>query len=755
MTTGSREMARRNALFLSAMLLLVAAWAPPAAAQAGERQWRAVTEGGANVFARVPAGWRPGDPLVVVNHGYSLDFDDSPSLGPLVDLQLAQGYAVAASGFRTRGWGPYTALEDNARLVEGFTAQFGAPGALYAVGGSMGGLVSLRMGEDRRFRDRIAGVYALCPPADGARAWDSGFNLRMVYDATCAGVGGGELLTGDPPLDWAMNLADVPENVEFDSRSDPAVRTVARITQCTGVTLPPFLRTAPQRARLATIQALSGVTNEDFLLLNLGYATFGLSELVRTPDKAAGLSPFDNRWTNYASALPPAEAAAATIDARVRRVAADRFARLRLMEVSNAQGFGGAPVLSLHTSGDELVAPWHQRQLRIRYRGAAVPMGAPGFDTPNLVSAIVTEAERSHCGFTRAELETGWNALRQWVADGRRPAVADLRQRCLATGVAAAECRIDPAASADAALPPVPAPLIARPPTTQVSRSGIWFDPARGGEGFVIEELDRTLEPAENAFPQRVILSWYTYAAGPDGGGAQRWFSGLGLAQGDGFVVDELVEVTGGRFLSTAPVQRARFGRVEVVFEEAAGNTDPLAVTARLRYAGAPGYGSGELALRRLVASRDGASSAARETGATSDPRAGASGGIYAFDGVDGQGFVLQEQVRAGVSTFFLGVFGFDAAGAPLWLSAADGVRSGDRLVFDGVLATRGARFDAFDPAAVQRIPWGRIELELRDCDVVAFAWRANDPALGEGRIAVRRAVPVAEGAATTGCVAG
>jgi len=38
---------------------------------------------------------------------------------------------------------------------------------------------------------------------------------------------------------------------------------------------------------------------------------------------------------------------------------------------------------------------------------------------------------------------------------------------------------------------------------------------------------------------------------------------------------------------------------------------------------------------------------------------------------------------------------------------------------------------------------------------VVAFAWRANDPALGEGRLGTRRAVPVAEGAATAGCAAG
>jgi hypothetical protein len=746
-------MPRPNSI-LATLATLLGFAAAPCAAQPAEPSWRATTEGGAVVVARVPAGWRAGDPLVVVNHGYNLDFDDQPSLGPLVDLQLAQGFAVAASGYRTRGWGPYVAIEDNARLLEAFEARFGRAGPIYAVGGSMGGLISLRMGEDWRFRGRVAGVYALCPPADGARAWDSGFDLRMVYDATCAGVGGGELLTGAPPLAWAMDLADIPQELSLGGRSDPAVRTAARITQCLGVTLPPFLRTSAQRGRLAQVQALSGIRDEDFLLTNLAYATFGLGELVRAPDKAAGSSPFDNRWTAYADALPPAEAVASPIDARVRRVAADRFARLRLLEVSNAQGFGGAPVLSLHTSGDELVAPWHQRQLRSRYRGSAVPFGAPGFDTPGLVSAIVTEQERSHCGFRRAELETGWNALRQWVADGRRPTLPELRQRCLASGAPAADCRIDVAASADAALPAVPAPLLPRRPGTAVSRSGIWFDPARGGEGFVIEELDRTLEPAENAFPQRVVFSWYTYAPGDAGGGAQRWFSGLGLAQGDGFVVDELIEATGGRFLADAPVQRARLGRVEVVFEEPAGNTEPLVVGARLRYSGMPGYGSGELALRRLVAARDGRSSAARESGAA-DPRAGARGGIYGFEGVDGQGFVLQEQVRDGATTRFLGVYTFDAAGAPLWLSGADGVRSGDRVVFDPVLATRGARFDAFDPPSVERIPWGRIELELRDCTVVGFAWRANDPSLGEGRVATRRAVPTAEGAATTGCAPG
>jgi hypothetical protein len=735
------------------LALLLLGGVAPVAAQSGPRELRTITAGGANVYMRLPAGWRAGGPLVVVSHGYSLDFDEMPDLGPLVELQLAQGYAVAASGFRTRGWAPYVALDDNALLVERFTAEFGAPGQILAVGGSMGGLISLRMGEDRRFAGRVAGVYALCPVVDGGRAWDSGFNLRIVYDAVCAGVGGGELLQGDAPLNWAMNLAEVPESISFDSRSDPAVRTAARITQCTGVTLPAFLRTSAQRDRLATIKALSGINDEEFLLLNLGYATFGLSELVRAPDKAAGSSPFDNRLVRHADALPPAQAATSSIDERVRRVAPDRFARLRLLEASNANGLGSAPIVSLHTSGDELVPAWHQRLLRTRYRGQPVAYGAPGFESPNLLSAIVLESEGSHCSFNQPELEAGWNALRQWIADGRKPSVAELAQRCRDSGGAAA-CRIDAQASASSMLAQVPRTLLPYAPASANSRSGIWFDPARGGEGLVIEEIDESLSARENAFPQRAVVSWYTYAPGAAGGGAQRWITGLGVAHGDALVIDDAVLVSGGRLGQAVPVTRTRFGRIEIVFEEAAGNADPQAVTARLRYAAtAAGYGSGELALRRLVFSRAGASTSAIEAGtAAGDPLRTARSGIYSSPLIDGQGLVLQQQQAGATVTSFLGVYAFDADGAPLWLSGANGISGGGRIVFDGVLATRGARFDAFDPAAVQRIPWGRVELEYAGCEITALAWQANDPRLGSGRIAVQRTVRTAYVGNLGGC---
>lgn len=57
-----------------------------------------MTEGGAFYLIAVPPNWN-GD-LVIWNHGFTLD-PPAPltdeDLGPLKDIQLAEGYAVAAS----------------------------------------------------------------------------------------------------------------------------------------------------------------------------------------------------------------------------------------------------------------------------------------------------------------------------------------------------------------------------------------------------------------------------------------------------------------------------------------------------------------------------------------------------------------------------------------------------------------------------------------------------------------------------------
>jgi hypothetical protein len=710
---------RRLPVFPILAAALLFAGALPLAQAQPAREWRGVTEGGANAYIRVPAGWQPGAPLAIVNHGYSLDFDDSPSLGPLVDVILADGVAVAASGYRTRGWAPFVALDDNQRLLEAFTAQFGAPGPLYAVGGSMGGLISLKQAEDPRFAARTVGVYALCPPAAGARAWDSGFDLRMAYDAVCAGVGGGELIRGDAPLAWAMNLADIPEELSVTGRSDPAVRTLARINQCTGLNLPPALRTPPQRDRLRRITELSRIPSEDFLLVNLGYSTFALGELTRAPDKLGARSAFDNRAVAYGGD--------SGFEASVFRQAADPWAAIALRQSSNVNGAASARILSLHTDGDLLVLPQHQQVLRLKY-----PNG-------NLVQAEVRETVDSHCGFNRAELVAGWRALREWTAGGVKPTTAALQQRCEAvqTGGEPGPCRIAalPAYDLDSAIRP-------RAPEPPNTIDGLWFDPARDGEGVVVESIGDPLGYRQRG-PQRVVVSWFTYP--PNGApGGQRWLVGVGEVYDNAIVVREMTETRDGRFAgapgSPAAIKQA-WGRVDLWFDR---DDDGRLASLRLRYAGPPQWGSGELRLQQLTGLGTSRNVPGTHPASLAENRAAQRAGWYIVP-QDGEGMLMQQQLHGdGSATSLVVWYTYDLAGLPMFLVGATraplNAAACDAPIDIDVSVTRGARFGAaFDPAQVQVLPWGRVRLDSRNCALTTLRWTANDPAYGSGELPLFR----------------
>jgi len=87
----------------------------------------------------VPTNWN-GD-LVVYNHGFSLA-PPAPvtDLGPLAPLQLAEGYAVAASSYSSLGWAMFDTRRDLRALFKVFRSNFGKPRETLVSGASLGGL---------------------------------------------------------------------------------------------------------------------------------------------------------------------------------------------------------------------------------------------------------------------------------------------------------------------------------------------------------------------------------------------------------------------------------------------------------------------------------------------------------------------------------------------------------------------------------------------------------------------------------------
>ena len=424
----------RRSIWLAGALLCLAAM--PRESEAA-REFSGTTPSGAWYRITAPDDWQAGDALVLFQHG--LDFSpatDPPDLGPLEDVMLAEGYAIAASSFRQRGWALFSAIDDNRELLAVFDELIGTPGSMLPFGGSMGGLIALKLAEADGFPP-ASGVYALCPAAAGARLWDAAIDLRLAFDVVCEGAG--TLPTGAAPMSWALDLPDIPIDLGDLTDQVRVADALIALNRCTGVNLPPYLRNDAMQERLERLMDFARLTDEHFFVTQVGYAAFVMSDLVRAPDALGNRNPFTTVGVNYRD-VP-------LVQAGIKRIVADADAAAELHAVSDFGGaVGGAKVLSMHTSRDELVIPGNQDFVR-----AVLPQD-------QLTIAIVAEDTPTHCGFSEAEGLAGWEALRAWIAGAPQPDATVLQQGCeQLVGLVDGPCRFDP----DAVI--VPFDAIVRP----------------------------------------------------------------------------------------------------------------------------------------------------------------------------------------------------------------------------------------------------------------------------------------------------
>ena len=646
------------------VLFLIGLLACTSAAHA-ERDFTGTTASGAYYRIAVPDGWKSGDALVLFQHGLTFDPPaPNPDLGPLVDLQLGEGYAVAASSYSQRSWALFTAGEDNAELLAAFKQQVGTPGAIIPYGGSLGGLIALKLAEDARFAP-VPGVYAACAPAAGSRVWDTGFDLRLAYNVVCAGAG--ELPTGDEPYPWAYNLDDIPDNLSDLQNQAQLLQTLLPLNQCTGVNLPKGLRNSAMQRRLDQLMSLAHITSEDFFVTNVGYATYGLSDLVRAPDKLDDLNPFSNMGVDYGDA---------TINANITRVEANPFAALYFRDVSDFRGrIGGARIVSVHTSQDQLVIPANEYALQ-----QTVPAG-------QLTVGLVNETSPSHCGFTLAEGIGGWEALRAWIAGAPQPSANDLQTSCSAAMAQGADgpCRYDASLQVPTFDSQVRPRAASSAPPVDSRYSGQWFDPDRNGEGIALEVLDDS----------KALVYMFTYPP-PGAPGQQAWLIGVGDVLGNGI---EFADVQRASLGAGGALQSQHWGRIGIVFDDCSH--------ASMRWDGPPDWGSLEVPLTRLTGLQDkgcgadpGATVATQASGAWFDPR------------YNGNGFIFEQLDAQRVAAIW---FGFDAAGNQVWLS---GIAQQGIAGYAGTFyQPTGPRFGpSYDPAAFNPQPVGSLSQTTFNC---------------------------------------
>jgi len=640
------------------------------------------TASGAYYQIKVPDGWQPGGSLVLYQHGLSFDPPaPNPDLGPIADLQLSEGYAVAASSFSQRSWAMFNAADDNAQLLDIFKRQVGTPGAVIPYGGSLGGLVALKLAEDPRFSP-VSGVYSACPPAAGSRVWDFGIDARLAYDVVCKDVNGGDLPTGKPPLYWAYDLSDIPDNLSDLQDEAKLVQTLLPVNVCTGINLPDYLQNGAMQRRLAQLKTFTHDTSDHFFLVDMGYATYGLSDLVRAPDKLNGLNPFQTTGVTYGD---PA------INAGIARIDADPFAQLYFRWASDFRGriSASTKIVSVHTSKDELVIPANQSTLR-----QIVP-------STQLTSAFVNESSPSHCGFNLAEGVGGWEALRAWIAGSQQPTVATLQTSCQAAigAGAAGPCRFD----ASITPPTFDSQVAARPastaPSVDARYGGTWYDPSRSGEGIELEILPNN----------QAAVYFFTYPPASVSG-TQAWVYGVGDIVGNGIQFSKIYRPLRD---ASGIVTQNPWGRISLTFDDCAN--------AGMRWDGPSGWGSKEVPLKRLSSLQgldcaSGTTTSAQASGAWYDPAL--SGNGFLIDQLDPQTlsvlyFVLP---NGGTQNWYQGL----ATG-----SAAQGY-SGP------LLYPQGTHFgDAFDPSQIVKEATIQVNVNL-DCSKGMIA---TNPIIGLGPI--------------------
>jgi pimeloyl-ACP methyl ester carboxylesterase len=348
--------------------------------------------GGAGYRIEVPDNWN--GELVLYAHGFRGTGLELTVTNPRIrQYLLTNGYAWAASSYRTNGYDVKQGVKDTHALGEFFNGLVGHPLRTYFTGHSMGGHITGVAIE--QYPQAYAGALPMCGVMGDNELFDYFLDFNLVAQA----------------------LAGVQAQFPFPANYQTAV--VPLVKAALGAPYPAVLNTQGQALRGVT-QNISGGLRPAFATSFLVWGNFLFTVGVTGGD--IGVAPGnvqDNSDTVYQidanPALSPDEIA---LNAAVLRVRQDPQGRHPngLANIPPISGRLPIPVLSLHTIGD-LFVPFSMEQI---YARRAAAEGASGL--------LVTRAFRdhNHCGFTVAEEAAAFGALVDWVVNGRKPAGDDI-----------------------------------------------------------------------------------------------------------------------------------------------------------------------------------------------------------------------------------------------------------------------------------------------------------------------------------------
>jgi pimeloyl-ACP methyl ester carboxylesterase len=325
----------------------------------------------------IPAEWNK--VLVMYCHGYQIagtqpNLND-PRLNLLRGAFLSRGYAFAQSAYNTQGWAVKEAVEDTEALRRHFISKYGQPRETYVMGHSMGAVITLATIE--KYPEVYDGAMPLCGPLNATL---NGLQER-VFEM---------LATFDYLFPETVGpLANVPKGSRFDTRKAKAA-----------------LDASPEKAAMFVKRYSIATVNELPNVLAFFY------EINREIQQRAGGNPFDNRNTIYDGFDDDA-----ALNRGVKRYAADPKAREYLRQYYTPTGRISDPVLTVHTTYDQLVPGRYISE----YDSFAKLAGTQDLFVAKFVVA------RGHCNFTIPQTLSAFDELLNWARARKRPEAGEIK----------------------------------------------------------------------------------------------------------------------------------------------------------------------------------------------------------------------------------------------------------------------------------------------------------------------------------------
>jgi pimeloyl-ACP methyl ester carboxylesterase len=403
-------------MFISAILLL--SLAVPNAHAALTTQTGTLSDG-ATYLIEVPSPWN--GTLLLYSHGYVSPGSSNPAqdVGDPATraFLLANGFALAGSSYAHTGWAIEEALLDQIAVLDAFNAMFGKPKRTIAWGHSLGGIITA--GLIQRNPRRFDAAMPMCGVLSGGVAtWNQALDGAFAFKTFFNFGGPLQLVNITNPLG---NLA-LSESLLAAAQATPQGRARIALAAALGDTPGWFNPASPEPA------ATDFASQEANQFLWFQQVDFPFIFALRAElEFRAGGNPSWNTSVNYfeqfensvnkAEVIALYQAAGLNLEDDLEtlnhaaRISANPASVEYLEQNIMFNGDLDMPVLTLHTTGDGLVANQNESAYRNTVREAG--------DQRLLRQVFVHRA--GHCTFTPAETLVVLGNLIERLDSGRWP----------------------------------------------------------------------------------------------------------------------------------------------------------------------------------------------------------------------------------------------------------------------------------------------------------------------------------------------